>query len=400
MSAVTALPTIADLEVDGRTTLVRADLNVPLDGETIADDFRLRAAVTTIRELRSRGARVVTCSHLGRPTGADPAFSMRHIGPRLAELGGFDVAVAADVAGEDSRRLLAGGGDAVVLLENTRFEPGETKNDPALAARLARLADVFVLDAFGSAHRAHSSTAGVATLLPSAVGLLLAEEIRAFERLLQAPDSPYVVVLGGAKVSDKLGVITALLPKVDSMLIGGAMCFTVLAARGHQIGDSLVEADRINEIRAVLDRPEADKIILPVDIVAADRFAADSPHRVVPAGSIPSGTMGLDIGPETARHYSEVLGSAATIFWNGPMGVFEWDAFAAGTRTVAAAIVESTAFSVAGGGDSVAALRAMGLEGGIGHLSTGGGAGLELIEQGTLPAVEAVRSSPRGGDPR
>jgi len=383
--------TIDELEVSARTVLVRADLNVPLDGGRVGDDFRIRASLRTIEELRRRGARVVVCSHLGRPKGPDPKFSMGPVAARLGELGGFPVRCAPDVAGEGAQRAVAEAAPGeVVVLENTRFGPGETKNDPSLSDALAALADLFVLDAFGSAHRAHSSTVGVAERLPSAAGRLLAEEIVAFDRLLHDPDRPYVVVLGGAKVSDKLGVIRALLPKVDAMLVGGAMCFTLLAAEGYQVGDSKVEAEMVAEVRAVLGSPFGSRVVLPADLVVAERFEADAPHRVAPAGDIPRGTMGLDIGPETATRFAAIIGGCDTLFWNGPMGVFEWPAFAAGTRAVAAAVAASQGYTVAGGGDSVAALRAFGMEHALSHLSTGGGAGLELLEAGTLPGIEVL----------
>ena len=384
--------TIDDLEVDGRTVLVRADLNVPLPEGRVGDDFRITASLGTIEELRSRGARVVVCSHLGRPKGPDPQFSMAPVAARLGELGGFPVRCASDVAGEGARAAVAAAARGeVVVLENTRFEPGETKNDPGLSDSLAGLADLFVLDAFGSAHRAHSSTVGVAERLPSAAGRLLAEEITAFDRLLHDPNRPYVVVLGGAKVSDKLGVIRALLPKVDVMLVGGAMCFTLLAAEGYQVGSSRLEADMVPEVRSVLDSEHGSRVCLPLDLVVADRFAADSPHRVVAATDIPRGTMGLDIGPATSARFSSIIAGCDTLFWNGPMGVFEWPAFAAGTRAVAEALAAAGAYSVAGGGDSVAALRSFGLETAVSHLSTGGGAGLELLEAGTLPGIEVLR---------
>jgi phosphoglycerate kinase len=389
---VTGFRTIDDLEVAGRTVLVRADLNVPLKDGRVGDDFRITASLGTIEELRGRGARVLVCSHLGRPKGPDSQFSMAPVAARLGELGGFQVRCAPDVAGEGARAAVAAAApDEVVVLENTRFEPGETKNDPTLSDALAGLADLFVLDAFGSAHRAHSSTVGVAERLPSAAGRLLAAEVVAFERLLHAPDRPYVVVLGGAKVSDKLGVIRALLPKVDVMLVGGAMCFTLLAAEGYQVGDSRVEADLVSEVRSVLDSVHGSRVTLPLDLVVADRFAEDSPHRVAPATDIPRGTMGLDIGPETIARFSSIIAGCDTLFWNGPMGVFEWPAFAAGTKAVAEAVGASEAYTVAGGGDSVAALRSFGLETAVSHLSTGGGAGLELLEAGTLPGIEVLR---------
>lgn len=383
---------IDDLEVAGRTVLVRADLNVPLAEGKVGDDFRIAASLGTIIELRARGARVVVCSHLGRPQGPDPQFSMAPVAARLGKLGGFPVRVATDVAGAGARAAVEAAPPAeVVVLENTRYEAGETKNDPALSDALAALADLFVLDAFGSAHRAHSSTVGVAERLPAAAGRLLAAEITAFDRLLHEPDRPYVVVLGGAKVSDKLGVIRALLPKVDVMLVGGAMCFTLLAAEGYQVGDSKVEPDMVGEVRSVLGSEHGSRVILPLDLVAADRFAADAAHRVVPANDIPRGTMGLDIGPETSARFSAIIAGCDTLFWNGPMGVFEWPPFATGTRAVAEAVASSPAYTVAGGGDSVAALRSFGLEREVSHLSTGGGAGLELLEAGTLPGIDVLR---------
>jgi phosphoglycerate kinase len=389
---VNRLPSLADADYHGRTVLVRADLNVPLRDGVVEDDFRLEAALPTIETLRRAGARVVVCSHLGRPQGIDPAFSMRPVGERLAALGGFAVTVAGDVAGPAAASLVAKSGDDVILLENTRFEPGETKNDPDLADRLAALADAFVMDAFGSAHRAHSSTVGVAERLPSAAGPLLLAEVEAFNRILGAPDRPFVVVLGGAKVSDKLGVIKALLPKVDVMLVGGAMCFTLLAAEGYRVGDSLVEPEMIDAAAEVLGSTVGSRLSLPSDLVAADRMAADSPHRVVAAAAIPEGAVCLDIGPETAERFAAIVGGADTIFWNGPMGVFEWEPFAAGTKRLAAAIAGGAAYSVVGGGDSVAALRAMGLADAVSHLSTGGGAGLELIERGSLPGIEVLKA--------
>jgi phosphoglycerate kinase len=389
---VTEFRTIDDLQGAARTVLVRADLNVPLEEGQVGDDFRIRSSLGTIGELRAKGARVVVCSHLGRPKGPDPRFSMAPVAARLGELGGFAVRCAPDVAGDGARAAVAAAtADEVVLLENTRFEPGETKCDPALSAALAGLADYFVLDAFGSAHRAHSSTVGVAERLPSAAGRLLAAEILAFDRLLHDPDRPYVVILGGAKVSDKLGVMRALLPKVDALLVGGAMCFTLLAAEGYAVGESKVEEEMVPAVREVLDSEYGSRVTLPVDLVVAGRFAADAPHRLVPAADIPRGTMGLDIGPETVARFGGVIAGADTLFWNGPMGVFEWPAFAAGTRAVAEAVAASEGYTVAGGGDSVAALRSFGLEGAVSHLSTGGGAGLELLEAGTLPGIEVLR---------
>ena len=388
---MSSYPTLDALDVAGRTVLVRADLNVPLADGAVTDDFRILASLRTIGELRGRGATVVVCSHLGRPRGADPAFSMAPVAARLAELGGFVVHAAPDVAGPGAAATVAAASPReVVLLENTRYEAGETTNDPALADALAGLADVFVLDAFGTAHRAHASTVGVAGRLRSAAGRLLDDEIAAFETLLHDPERPFVVLLGGAKVSDKLGVMQALLPKVDVMLVGGAMCFTLLAAEGYDVGTSRVEADMVDEVRRVLEGEFGGRVSLPVDVVAAEEFAADAEHRLVPALDIPDGMMGLDIGPETIDRFGAIIGGCDTLFWNGPMGVFEWEAFATGTRAVARAVAEAEAYTVAGGGDSVAALRSFGMEGEVSHLSTGGGAGLELLESGTLPGIEAL----------
>jgi phosphoglycerate kinase len=380
------------LAVSGRTVLVRADLNVPLDDGAVVDDYRIIQSLPTITALRDAGAQVVVCSHLGRPKGTDPSLSLAPVARRLGERGGFEVAMAPDVAGPGARETVAGASpEAVVVLENTRFEPGETSNDPALADAFADLADLFVLDAFGSAHRAHASTVGVAERLRSAAGLLMAAEVAAFERLLDDPDRPYVVVLGGAKVSDKLGVMEALLPKVDALLVGGAMCFTLLAAEGYDVGSSRVEPDMVEDVRRVLDGPHGGRIVLPVDMVVADEFAAGAPWSVVDARHMPGDRMGLDIGPETVSRFGAIIEGADTVFWNGPMGVFEWEAFAAGTRGVAEAVGRSTAYTVAGGGDSVAALRQFGLDGAVSHLSTGGGAGLELLEQGSLPGIDVLR---------
>lgn len=397
---MTSLPSIDDLTVEGKTVLVRADLNVPLDDGAVADDFRILASLPTIRELRSRGAKVVVCSHLGRPKGVDPAYAMDPVAARLGELGGFPVVKLDGIAGDDIEQAVAAASrDAVVVLENTRFDPRETANDPELADGLANLADAFVLDAFGSAHRAHASTVGVAERLPSAAGLLLAAEVEAMQRLLESPDRPYVVVLGGAKVSDKLGVIRSLLPKVDLMLVGGGMCFTLLAAGGYEVGSSLVEEDQIDEVRDVLQSEGGNKVVLPMDIVVADTFAEDAGHQVVPATAIPESMMGLDIGPAATERFGDVVRSAASVFWNGPMGVFEWEAFKAGTEGVARALAANQdGFTVVGGGDSVAALRDMGLEGGISHVSSGGGAGLEMLEGKVLPGIAVLMSSAAGDD--
>lgn len=392
------LPALTDLDVSGRTVLVRSDLNVPIENGAVVDDFRIESSLPTIVQLRERGAKVVVCSHLGRPKGFDATLVMDPVAARLGERGGFSVEKLDGVVGEDVRAAIdAAAPDAVLLLENTRFEAGETANDPDLADGLADLAEAFVLDAFGSAHRAHASTVGVAERLPAAAGLLLEAEYQALSRLLEAPERPYVVVLGGAKVSDKLGVIRNLLPKVDVMLVGGGMCFTLLAAGGYKVGSSLVDDSLIHEVADVLASEHGDKIMLPLDIVAAAGFAEDAAHEVVPATAIPDDTMGLDIGPETVHRFGEVIESGHSVFWNGPMGVFEWEPFRAGTEGIAKATARSDGFTVVGGGDSVAAIRAMGLDSEISHVSSGGGAGLEMLEGKTLPGIAALLAQHRRG---
>jgi len=385
------LPTLDTLDVEGRRVLVRSDLNVPLDSGAVADDFRIRASLPTIEALRQRGAQVLVASHLGRPQGADPAFSLAPVGSRLAELGGFTVVQSPAVFGPEAETAIEAAPDgAVVLLENTRFEDGESKNDAEMAAGLAALADVFVNDAFGTAHRAHASNVGVAGRLPSAAGRLLEAEIRAFGQLLSDPPRPYVVVLGGAKVSDKLDVIRNLLPTVDLMLVGGGMCFTLLKAGGYRVGDSLVEDAMLDEVKQILGGAGGAKIVLPDDLVVADRFAADADHWVVPGTAIPDGTMGLDIGPETIRRFGGVIEEAESVFWNGPMGVFEWPAFRKGTAGVAEAVAASDGYTVVGGGDSVAALRLLGRDDEVTFVSSGGGAGLEILEGKDLPGIAAL----------
>jgi phosphoglycerate kinase len=373
--------TVRDLPVEGRRVLVRADLNVPLDDGRITDDTRIRASLPTIRYLREHGADVIVCSHLGRPKGeVRPELSLRPVAERLSELLGEPVAFAAE---EGSLRLL----------ENLRFDPREEQNDPALAAELAAQADVFVSDAFGTVHRAHASTVGVAHLLPSAAGLLLAAELEAFARVVDHPEHPFVVVLGGAKVADKIGVIQRFTGLADAILVGGAMAFTFFAARGVGVGASRHEDADGQEVarRAMAEAEERRcELVLPSDVVVAERVEADAPTRVVRADAIPDGWMGLDIGPATAADYGRRLGEARTIFWNGPMGVFELEPFAAGTLAVANAVAESGAVSVVGGGDSVAAVNRAGVADQITHVSTGGGAALELVEGRTLPGVEAL----------
>jgi phosphoglycerate kinase len=369
--------TLDDVEVEDLDVLVRSDLNVPLENGTVGDDFRISAALPTLERLVNSGARVTVCSHLGRPDGEDPAFSLRPVAQRMNELSTKDVAFRS--------------GGQITVIENTRFQQGESKNDPEYAAALADDFDLFVQDAFGSVHRAHASTVGVAELVKSVAGPLLDRELTALSRFLDDPVVPYVVVLGGAKVSDKLGVIEALLPKVDAMLIGGGMCFTLMKAKGIEIGESMVEEDMVETVRALLEGSEGGKVILPSDVIVADRFAEDAEHHQVYAKDIPQGWIGLDIGKETAMLFESVIRTAETVFWNGPMGVFEWDAFRAGTEAVARAVVSTSAFTAVGGGDSVAALREMGLDDGVSHLSTGGGAGLEFLEGRPLPGVDVLK---------
>ena len=385
--------------VAGRRVLLRADLNVPLDKTTrqITDDGRIRASLPTITALREAGARVVVAAHLGRPKGApDPAFSLGPVAQRLGELLGRPVPLAGDVGGPASVALVQQMQDGdVVLLENVRFEAAETSKDEAergvLADRLAALADLYVDDAFGAVHRRHASVYDVARRLPHAAGPLVAAEVAVLERLTDSPERPYAVVLGGSKVSDKLKVIEALLPRVDTLLVGGGMCFTFLAAQGHAVGSSLLEQDQVQVCRAFL---ETGKVVLPVDVVAADAFSADAAHDVVPADAIPGDRMGLDIGPESVRRFTEALQGCRTVFWNGPMGVFEMAPYAEGTRGVAEAVASLTAggaLTVVGGGDSAAAVRALEIdEARFTHISTGGGASLEALEGKSLPGLEVL----------
>jgi phosphoglycerate kinase len=390
------------LDVRGRRVLVRVDFNVPLadaDGRrVVADDARIRAALPTIEELRERGARLVLVSHLGRPGGrVDQRLSMAPVAERLRELVGADVTLAPEVAGERARALseqLQPG--EILLLENVRFEPGEQANDPGFARALAELADAYVNDAFGTAHRAHASTEGVAHLLPSAAGRLLEAEVRTLGAILERPARPLVAIVGGAKVADKIGVIDRFLQIADTVIVGGAMCFPFLRAQGHTVGDSLCEAEDVEHARRVLAQAEREgsaRIELPVDVVIGERLAADAAHRVLDGVDVPDGWMGLDIGPATAARYREAIARAATVFWNGPMGAFELEPFAAGTRAVAEAVAHAKGLTVVGGGDSAAALARFGLEHEVDHLSTGGGATLELVEGRTLPGVQALAAA-------
>ncbi len=357
----------------------------------MVDDFRIRAALGTILRLREAGAVVTVCSHLGRPKGHDPSLSTGPVAVRMSELGGFEVRkLDAVVGGEAEEAVGAASPGDVLLLENTRFEAGETRNDPELADGLARLADLFVQDAFGSVHRAHASTVGVAERVRSVAGPLLVAEVESLGVFLGEPERPYVVILGGAKISDKIGVIENLLPKTDLMLIGGGMCFTLLAAEGYDVGESLVEEDQVEAVGELLRGDHGDKLQLPEDVAVADRFAEDAARQVVDAGRIPEGWMGLDIGPKTAERFAGVVRGAGSVFWNGPMGVFEWERFREGTAAVARAMAETSAYTAVGGGDSASALRLLGLEDRVSHLSTGGGAGLELLEGETLPGVAVL----------
>lgn len=383
--------TLDDVETGGHRVLVRADLNVPLDGGEVADDFRIRAALGAVEALSSKGAVVVLCSHLGRPKGPDSAFTLAPVARRLEELGGFPVRHLPTLVGREVTEAVGGAqpGD-VLLLENTRFHPGETANDPTLAAQLADLGDLFCQDAFGSVHRAHASTVGVADRVRSVAGPLLAAELGSLQRLLDDPPRPFVVILGGAKVSDKLGVLSAMVEICDVLAVGGGMAYTALMAEGYSVGTSLAEEEMVSSVKELLKGPQGGKVLLPEEVVVSGEFREDAPHRVTGARAIGDDEMGLDIGPDAARRIAEVCKGAGSIFWNGPMGVFEWEAFRSGTETVARAVASSGAFSVVGGGDSAAAIRLLGLESEVSHLSTGGGASLRLLEGKPLPGVEVL----------
>jgi phosphoglycerate kinase len=385
--------------VTGRRVLLRADLNVPFDKDkpgVISDDGRIRAVLPTLTALRDGGARVVVMSHLGRPKGVpDSKYSLAPVAQRLTELLSSPVAFASDTVGEQAKAAVAGLGDGgVVLLENLRFNPGETSKDEAERAEFARalaaFGDAYVDDAFGAVHRKHASVYDVPALLPHYAGGLVLREVEVLRGLTQNPQRPYIVVLGGAKVSDKLAVIEALLPRVDRLLIGGGMCYTFLSALGYEVGSSLLEAEMVQTCRGLLDRA-GERIVLPLDVVAATEFSAEADREVFAVDLMPADRMGLDIGPQTVSLFTDVLAGAHTVFWNGPMGVFEMAPFAAGTRAVAEAITKVDGFTVVGGGDSAAAVRALGLpEDGFGHISTGGGASLEYLEGKTLPGLEAL----------
>jgi phosphoglycerate kinase len=399
------MKTLDDLgDVRGKRVLVRSDLNVPLDGTTITDDGRVRASVPTIQALRDRGARVVVCAHLGRPKGSPEArYSLAPVVARLSELLDAPVSFATDTVGDDANNVVDGLEDGdVALLENLRFNPGETSKDDAERGRfaddLASLADLYVDDAFGAVHRKHASVYDVPQRLPHAAGGLVLDEVEVLHRLTTDPDRPYAVVLGGAKVSDKLAVVDNLLGMADRLLIGGGMAYTFLKAQGHEVGTSLLEQDQVDAVRGYLDRArdEGVEIVLPVDVMAATEFSADAGTEVVAVEEIPADRMGLDIGPDSARLFTERLADCRTVFWNGPMGVFEMAPFAAGTAAVAEALTGITArggLTVVGGGDSAAAVRQLGFaEDGFSHISTGGGASLEYLEGRELPGLTALET--------
>jgi phosphoglycerate kinase len=389
------LPRLEDLpKLHRKRVLLRADVNVPLRDGRVEDDLRIATVLPTLEWLHEQGASVVACGHLGRPKGkVDPQYSMAPVAERLGELLGREVPLAPQVVGQQAASMASSlePGD-VMMLENLRFEPGETQNDAALAVSLTEMADVYVNEAFGASHRAHASIVGPPPVLPCAGGRLLFREVEVLSALLGEPKQPFVGVLGGAKVSDKLGVIGALLDRCDTILIGGAMAFTFLAAQGHEVGDSLLEPDRVDDCRRLL---ETGRVKVPVDVVIAQDLAPDADTRIVPAGRIPRGWKGLDIGPESAAIFSDAIDGAANVLWNGPMGVFEMEPFAAGTKAVAEAVADCRGFTVIGGGDSAAAIRQFGLADRVDHVSTGGGASLELIEQGDLPGLAALRNGKR-----
>jgi phosphoglycerate kinase len=395
---VEGLRTIDDVDVAGRRVLVRVDFNVPLGHDasgatTVADDTRIRAALPTIEELRRRRARLVLVSHLGRPKDREPELSMRPVAERLAELVGAPVALAPAVVGPEVRALterLAPG--QMLMLENVRYEPGETHDDPDLVSALAELADVYVNDAFGTAHRAHASTEGVAHRLPSAAGRLMQREVDALSAIVDHPKRPLVAILGGAKVSDKIGVVDRFLELADVLCIGGAMAFPFLAARGHSVGASLCPREDIDTARDVLTTAAGSRgrLELPQDLVLAERIEADAPPRPLDGVDVPDGWTGLDVGRRTAERYAAEIAAAAMVFWNGPMGRFELGSYAAGTRTIADAVASTRATTVVGGGETVEALRSFGLQDRVSHLSTGGGATLEFLEGRELPGVQAL----------
>jgi len=395
-----SLPRLDDLDVDGKRVIVRCDLNVPMKGREITDDLRIRASIPTLEALLERGARLAVCSHLGRPKGTVvDELRLAPVGTRLGELLDREVRSLGVTIGDEAQKS-CDSGTPVVLLENLRFDPGEEKNDPDFAAALATLGDAYVNDAFGSSHRAHASVVGVPERLPSAAGMLLAEEVEKLERLLHDPEHPFIAVLGGAKVSDKLGVIANLLQRVDALIVGGAMAFTLLTARGLDVGRSRVEEDRVDEVRGVLEAADERgiEVLLPTDVVAAESPDEGAVHETVPLGRI-GDRMGVDIGPESSALFAQKIRSARTVLWNGPMGIFEIADYAAGTEAVAVAVADATkggSYTVVGGGDSAAALKQLGMTDSVSHLSTGGGASLELLEGRDLPGVAVLRREGSG----
>ncbi len=386
--------TVKDVGFEGKKALVRCDFNVPLKDGAITSDTRIAAALPTIRYLMENGAAVILCSHLGRPKGQWlPEFSLAPVAKRLSELLGVDVRMSRDIVGEDAHAISSSiKPGEVALLENLRYEKAETANDPAFAKELASLADIYVNDAFGTAHRAHASTAGVADYLPAVCGFLIQKEIEVLGMALNDPARPFIAVLGGAKVSDKIGVITSLLDKVDTLIVGGAMAYTFQKARGGAVGASPCEDDKLGLAKEILAKAaeKGVRLLLPADNVVTEEYGADAASRIVPSMAIPDGWMGMDIGPETVRLFSEALKGAGTVVWNGPMGVFEFDAFAKGTYALAQAVAETGAVSIIGGGDSVAAVTKLGFADRMTHISTGGGASLEFLEGKELPGIAAL----------
>lgn len=383
--------TIRDMQFSNRRVLVRVDFNVPLENGKVADDTRIRAAIPTLAYLIDQGAKIILCSHLGRPKGKpDPALSLKPVAEHLGQLLGMSIGFADDCIGPEAvEKTAALGRGELLLLENTRFHAGEKENDPVFSQQLASLAEIYVNDAFGSAHRAHASTEGVAHLLPAVAGLLMEKELQYLGEALAEPVHPFVAILGGAKISDKIGVVKRLLGMADTLLIGGGMANTFLAAQGFNMAESLVEEQALQTARELLTQPEGH-LVVPIDLVVADAFAADAQVQVVPVDGIPAGWRALDIGPQTIHRFQAVLEDARLVVWNGPMGVFELEPFAKGTFAIAAAVAGSDAVSIVGGGDSAAAIHRAGLTDQISHVSTGGGASLEFLEGKTLPGVAAL----------
>ncbi len=394
MSSALSKKTVEDLQVSGKKVLVRCDFNVKMENGVITSDKRIVASLPTIKYLIDNNAKVILCSHLGRPKGeVNPEFSMKPVAKRLSELLGKEVKMADDVVGESAQKLASELKDGeVLLLENVRFEPGETKNDPELSKKFAALADLYVNDAFGSAHRAHSSTTGVADYLPSACGYLIQKEIQFIGGALENPKRPLVAILGGAKVSDKIGVITNLIDKCDTLIIGGGMAYTFMKALGHNIGNSLLEADKVDLALEMMQKAKDKgvKFLIPVDNKVGKEYKPDTEAMVVNSDEIPDGWMGLDIGPKTQEIFADAVKDAGTVIWNGPMGVSEWENFASGTVAVATAIANSGAISIIGGGDSAAAIQKLGFADKMSHISTGGGASLEYLEGKELPGIAAL----------